>query len=122
MRKMQDLGLNCLVAPEKYTGMHFDNVTISMIVEELSRGCAGMTLAILANCLASEPVLIAGNEEQQDWWFTRACEEENSRLLDSRSPVPIGCFRIATTARKDGDYYILNGTKFYHQWRVAVSM
>ena len=114
VRKMQDLGLNCIVAPEKYTGMHFDNVTISMVVEELSRGCAGMTLAVLANYLASEPVLIAGNEEQQDWWFTRACEEGKLQAFGLTEPgAGSDVSAISTTARKDGGYYVLNGTKCF---------
>jgi len=114
VRKMQDLGLNCIVAPEKYNGMAFDNITISMVIEELSRGCAGMTLAILANCLASEPVLIAGNEEQQDWWFGRACEEGKMQafcLTEAGAGSDVS--GVVTTAKKDGDYYILNGTKCF---------
>ena len=75
VKKMQDLGLNCLVAPEKYNGVYYDASTIAIIAEELCRGCTGIALSVLANNLASEPVLIAGNEEQQEWWFSRACNE-----------------------------------------------
>lgn len=114
VRKMQELGLNCIVAPEKYNGFYYDSITQCMIAEELCRGCTGIALAVLTNCLASEPVLIAGNEEQQDWWFTRACQEGKLQSFAVTEPVAgSNVAGIATTARKDGDYYIINGTKCF---------
>ncbi len=114
IRKMQDLGLNCLIAPEKYNGLHFDAVTIGLIAEELCRGCTGIALAVLAHNLAAEPVLIAGNEEQQDWWFTRACQEGKMQAFCLTEPgAGSDVSGISTTAKKDGDYYILNGSKCF---------
>lgn len=114
VKKMQDLGLNCLVGPEKYNGTYFDSMTICLIAEELCRGCAGIALSVLANNLAAEPVLIAGNEEQQDWWFTRACQEGKIQAFCLTEPgAGSDVSGIATTAKKDGDYYILNGSKCF---------
>jgi len=114
VKKMQDLGLNCIVAPEKYNGFYYDTVTQCMIAEELCRGCTGIALAVLTNCLASEPVLIAGNEEQQDWWFTRACQESKLQAFAVTEPgAGSNVAGISTSAKKDGDYYILNGTKCF---------
>lgn len=114
VRKMQELGLNCLVAPEKYNGFKYDNLTICIIAEELCRGCTGIALSVLANNLASEPVVIAGNEEQQDWWFTRACQEGKMQAFGLTEPgAGSDVAGISTTAKKDGDYYILNGTKCF---------
>lgn len=114
VKKMQELGLNCLVAPEKYNGVYYDAQTIALIAEELCRGCAGIALAVLANNLASEPVLIAGNEEQQDWWFTRACQEGKIQAFCLTEPgAGSDVSNISTTAKLDGDYYILNGTKCF---------
>jgi len=114
VKKMQDLGLNCIVAPEKYNGFYYDTVTQCMIAEELCRGCTGIALAVLTNCLASEPVLIAGNEEQRDWWFTRACQEGKLQAFAVTEPgAGSNVAGISTSAKKDGDYYILNGTKCF---------
>lgn len=114
IRKMQELGLNCLIAPEKYNGTYFDTATIAIIAEELCRGCTGIALSVLAHNLAAEPVLIAGNEEQQDWWFTRACEEGKIQAFCLTEPgAGSDVSGISTTARKDGDYYILNGSKCF---------
>lgn len=114
VKKMQYLGLNCLVGPEKYNGTYFDSMTICLIAEELCRGCTGIALSVLANNLASEPVIIAGNEEQQDWWFTRACQEGKIQAFCLTEPgAGSDVSGIATTAKKDGDYYILNGSKCF---------
>ncbi len=114
VKKMQELGLNCIFAPEKYNGFLYDSVTRCMIAEELCRGCTGIALAVLTNCLASEPVIIAGNEEQQDWWFTRACQEGKLQSFAVTEPgAGSNVAGIGTTAKKEGDYYILNGTKCF---------
>jgi alkylation response protein AidB-like acyl-CoA dehydrogenase len=114
VKKMQELGLNCIVAPEKYNGFAYDSVIQSMIAEELCRGCTGIALAVLTNCLASEPVLIGGNDEQKDWWFTRLCEAGKMASFAVTEPgAGSNVAGIATTARKDGDDYILNGTKCF---------
>ncbi|MGB9846811.1 MAG: acyl-CoA dehydrogenase family protein, partial [Desulfotomaculales bacterium] len=63
VKKMQELGINCMIAPEKYTGVSFDTMTICMVAEELAKGCIGISLPPLANILASEPVIYGANEE-----------------------------------------------------------
>ncbi|MGB4508496.1 MAG: acyl-CoA dehydrogenase family protein, partial [Syntrophomonadaceae bacterium] len=114
VKKMQDLGLNCLVAPEKYNGVYYDASTIAIIAEELCRGCTGIALSVLANNLASEPVLSAGNEEQQEWWFSRACNEGKIQAFCLTEPgAGSDVSNISTTAKADGDFYILNGTKCF---------
>lgn len=114
VKKMQALGLNCLVAPEKYNGVSYDAQTIAIIAEELCRGCTGIGLSVLANNLAAEPVVIAGNEEQQDWWFNRACNEGKIQAFCLTEPgAGSDVSNISTTAKKDGDYYILNGAKCF---------
>ncbi|MGI6421205.1 MAG: acyl-CoA dehydrogenase family protein [Syntrophomonadaceae bacterium] len=75
VKKMHELGIFCMNAPEKYNGMVFGNVTLCMVCEELCRGCLGIGITPLANMLASEPLLYGGNEEQCEWWFPRICEK-----------------------------------------------
>lgn len=114
VKKMQELGIGCMNAPEKYNGMAFDNVTLCMVVEEICKGCLGIAITPLANMLASEPVVYAGTEEQKEWWFTGIC---NVGQLASYAVTEPGAgsdvANISTSAKKDGDYYILNGTKCF---------
>ena len=62
--KALDMGLGALCLPEELGGMGMDNVTMFAIAEELARGDLGIATTLIANCLASFPVLIAGNDEQ----------------------------------------------------------
>jgi alkylation response protein AidB-like acyl-CoA dehydrogenase len=114
VRKMQELGLNCVIAPEKYNGVSYDSVSCSIIAEELCRGCVGIALGVLNNCLGAKPVMIAGTEEQQDWWFNKACCEGAISAFAMTEPgAGSDMAGIRTTAKKDGDHYIINGTKCF---------
>lgn len=57
--------MTALAIPKEYGGAGLDLLTVSMITEELSKGCAGVATICMANALASYPVLIAGTEEQK---------------------------------------------------------
>jgi len=114
VKKMFDLGLNCMNAPEKYNGMVFGNVGLCMVVEELCRGCLGIAITPIANMLASEPVLYGGTEEQWDYWYPGLCEEGKLAAYAVTEPgAGSDVAGLSTTCKKDGDYYILNGTKIF---------
>ena len=114
VKKMQDLGIACMNAPEKYNGTAFGNVTLCMVVEEICKGCLGIAITPLANMLASEPVLYGGTEEQWDWWFPGICEEGKLAAYAVTEPgAGSDVAGISTSAKKDGDYYILNGAKCF---------
>ena len=114
VKKMQDLGIACMNAPEKYNGTAFGNVTLCMVVEEISKGCLGIAITPLANMLASEPVLYGGTEEQWDWWFPGVCEEGKLAAYAVTEPgAGSDVAGISTSAKKDGDCYILNGAKCF---------
>jgi alkylation response protein AidB-like acyl-CoA dehydrogenase len=114
IKKMHELGIGCMNAPEKYNGMFFDNVTLCMVVEEICKGCLGIAISPLVNMLASEPVNFGGSEEQKEWWFSSLC---NNGELASYAVTEPGAGSdvagISTTAKRDGDYYILNGVKCF---------
>lgn len=114
INKMHTLGISCMNAPEKYNGMTFGNLTLCMVCEELSRGCLGIGITPMANMLASEPILYAGNEEQWEWWYSRICHEGKlAAYAVTEAGAGSNVAGIATSAKKDGDYYILNGTKCF---------
>ncbi|MGI6421220.1 MAG: acyl-CoA dehydrogenase family protein [Syntrophomonadaceae bacterium] len=114
VKKMHELGIFCMNAPEKYNGMVFGNVTLCMVCEELCRGCLGIGITPLANMLASEPLLYGGNEEQCEWWFPRICDEGKLAAYAVTEPgAGSDVAGISTSVKKDGDYYIINGTKCF---------
>ncbi len=114
VRKMQELGIACMNAPEKYNGMAFGNVTLCMVTEEICKACLGIAINPLITMLASEPVIYGGTEEQQDWWFPGICGDGQLASYAVTEPnAGSDVAGVSTTARKEGNYYILNGTKCF---------
>ena len=114
IKKCWEVGLMNLAIPRKYGGLGLGAVEQCLTVEELAAGCAGMTTSIYVNSLGAEPILIAGNEEQKEKYLRP--------LIDDLKFVSFACSEpgmgsdvagIKTRVEKDGDHYILNGSKFW---------
>ncbi len=100
--------------PETYGGMGFGVFEMCLVVEELSRICGGIALAFAGTGLGTFPILLFGNEEQKRKYLppiARGQKLAAFAVTEAESGSDIT--QLRTTARKDGDYYILNGTK---QW------
>jgi acyl-CoA dehydrogenase len=113
-RKAFDLGLMTAFIPEAYGGQGLSSLDGCFIVEELAWGCSGVTTSMTANGLALGPILLAGSEEQKrsfvapfatEFRFASFCLTEPGAGSDAGG--------IATTARRDGDGYVLNGRKCF---------
>ncbi|XP_047995341.1 short-chain specific acyl-CoA dehydrogenase, mitochondrial-like isoform X2 [Leguminivora glycinivorella] len=112
IKKLTKLGLMGACVDPEYGGLGLDYLSLAIAVEELSRGCAstGMILSI-HNFLYANLVNERGTEEQKEMF------------LKDYTAGSIGCFalsepgagsdvaNIGTTARRDGDFWILNGKK-----------
>ncbi|MGI6328713.1 MAG: acyl-CoA dehydrogenase family protein [Dethiobacteria bacterium] len=63
LRKLHSVGLHDLAVPEEYGGPGIDSLSYSLIIEQIARGCAGVTVTSSANgnSLALYPLLIGGN-------------------------------------------------------------
>jgi alkylation response protein AidB-like acyl-CoA dehydrogenase len=82
--------------------------------EELAAGCAGITTTIMANSLALTPIVLAGTDEQKKRFLSPLCEKVSLAafcLTEPGAGSDVGA--IATTAVRDGDYYVVNGTKHF---------
>ena len=113
-RKAWELGLMNLNVPAEYGGSGLGLLDQCVIVEELARACAGMTTSVIANCLALEPILLGGSDEQKRRWLAPFCAEY--RLASFCLTEPGGgsdAGAIATRARRDGDGYRLDGEKCF---------
>src|SRR6187399_386133 len=67
--KAHDVGLMNVHLPEEFGGAGLPGFAGMLIGEELSWGCSGICVSIVANTLGSAPVLIAGTEEQKREWL-----------------------------------------------------
>ena len=113
MEKAADMGLLNLIVPEEYGGPGLDSVTVAMIYEELGKGCAGIATSMAANSLASYPILLSGTEEQKVEHCNLLNEGGLAAFALTEPNAGSDAGGVATTAVKDGDNYILNGTKAF---------
>jgi acyl-CoA dehydrogenase len=83
-----------------------------LVVEELARGCGGIATSIMANDLGMTPILLGGSDAQRKEWLTHFTQE--FRLIAFCLSEPAAGSDVAglqLLAEKDGDHYVLNGTK-----------
>jgi butyryl-CoA dehydrogenase len=98
--------------PEEYGGKGAGVLDLCLVVEELSRACPGIGVAYSVNALGSFPIIIGATEEQKQKYLPGIATGENLvafGLSEEASGSDAGSLR--TTAEKDGDDYVLNGTK-----------
>ncbi len=114
MKKAFEIGYLTSNIPTELGGLGFTNIQNAVVCEELAWGCAGMYTSIMANTLATMPIVLFGNDEQKKEFLepltkeiSYACFGLTEREAGSDNSA------IKTTAKKDGDDYILNGSKTF---------
>jgi acyl-CoA dehydrogenase len=112
--KAHEVGLMNPHVPEEYGGTGLPGFDGMLIGEELSWGCAGIAVSIIANTLGAGPVLIGGSDEQKREWLPPLLEEPILCSFGLTEPdAGSDVARIKTTAVRRGDEYVLNGSKTF---------
>ncbi|MBD0338752.1 MAG: acyl-CoA dehydrogenase family protein [Thermoleophilia bacterium] len=112
--KAHELGLMNVHVPEEQGGLGLPCFEGMLIGEELSWGCAGVAVSIVANTLGAAPVILAGSEEQKAEWLPPLLEEPILCSFGLTEPdAGSDVARIRTTAVRQGDDYVLNGSKTF---------
>ncbi|MEK7019090.1 acyl-CoA dehydrogenase AcdA [Bacillus sp. FSL R9-9410] len=113
--QMAELGLTGIPWPEEYGGIGSDYLAYVIAVEELSRVCASTGVTLSAHTsLAGWPIFKFGTEEQKQKFLRPMAEGKKIGaygLTEPSSGSDAGGMR--TTAKRDGDHYILNGSKIF---------
>jgi len=113
-RKAHALGLMNLNVPAELGGSGLSLFEQCLIVEELAYACGGMTTSIIANCLALEPILLGGTDEQKQRFLAPFCADYH--LASFALTEPSGgsdAGGLKTRARRDGDAYVIDGEKCF---------
>ncbi|MEZ7980278.1 MAG: acyl-CoA dehydrogenase family protein [Myxococcota bacterium] len=112
LAKAWELGLSHTGIPEELGGVGLSVVAACVGVEELSRGCSGITTSIISNDLALNPILLGGSDDQRREWLGQ-CSDSFKLMAFCLSEPGAGSdvAGLQLLAEKDGDDYILNGTK-----------
>ncbi len=113
VKKAQSLGLTTLNVPDVYGGMDLSLVEESLVTEELAWGCSGISLAITISSLAALPIIIAGNETQKKEYLGQLVDGKLAAYCVTEPGAGSDVSAIKTSARREGDHYILNGTKTF---------
>ncbi|HEX9067931.1 MAG TPA: acyl-CoA dehydrogenase family protein [Ktedonobacterales bacterium] len=113
VKKAGELGLTSFAFPEDLGGLGVtDELTNCLITEELARGCAGVATVLGGTHLASIPILIGATDEQKKRLLKPIVEKNGLAAMALTEPdAGSDVAAMTTTARRDGDHYILNGTK-----------
>jgi len=100
--------------PSEYEGLGGGIFEMCIVVEELSRVCGGIALSYAASGLGTIPIILFGTEEQKKKYLPRLAAGEILAAFGLTEPnAGSDAAGIKTTAKPDGDSYVLNGTK---QW------
>eukprot|EP00753_Platysulcus_tardus_P002706 PLAT11823.1.p2 GENE.PLAT11823.1~~PLAT11823.1.p2 ORF type:complete len:406 (+),score=211.33 PLAT11823.1:36-1253(+) len=112
--KAWELGLVNPDVPASCGGMELSAVDSIIITEELAYGCTGVSTALLANGLASAPLLVAGSEEQKKEYLGRLVEAPLKASYCVTEPgAGSDVAGIRTRAERKGDDWVLNGSKMW---------
>src|SRR5438105_8318841 len=112
--KAHELGLMNVHVPEEYGGPGLSAFDGALIGEELSWGCAGMAVAIVANGLGIAPLLVAGTDDQKQRLVAPLVDEPilcSFALTEPDAGSDVA--RMKSTAERRGDEYVLNGSKMF---------
>ena len=114
VEQMRELGLFGVTIPEEYGGMGLDLTTYAMIVEELSRGWISISGIVNTHFIGSYLLMKFGTDDQRERLLPRMATGE-IRAAFSLSEPGLGSDvqAISTRAKKDGDDWIVNGTKMW---------
>ena len=113
IRQLAELGLMGVAYPEEYGGAGMDTVSYMIAVEAISRYCAATGVIVSAHTsLAVDPIYTFGTEEQKKRYLPALCHGERLGCLCLTEPdAGSDVAAIKTTAKLEGDKWILNGTK-----------
>ena len=109
-----EAGLMGVSMPEEYEGFGGGVLEYCLVAEELSRGCLGIATSVVASGLGAMPILLFGNPEQKEKYLPDIAKGKKLAafgLTEADAGSDAGAIR--TVAVRQGNGYLLNGTK---QW------
>jgi alkylation response protein AidB-like acyl-CoA dehydrogenase len=111
---MKEMGLFGITVPEEYGGLDLDPVSFALVFEEIARGWMGIAGILGSHSLACRLIAMHGTDEQKQKYLPElATGERRSGIGLTEPDAGTDLQGIRTTARLDGDHYVVNGAKMW---------
>jgi alkylation response protein AidB-like acyl-CoA dehydrogenase len=112
-QKMGEQGFMGVVVPEEYGGTGLNYQAYITIIEEIAKVCSSIGLSLAAhNSLGTNHIYMFGSEEQKMKYLPKLASGEHLAFWGlTEANTGSDAMRMKCVAQKDGDYYIINGTK-----------
>lgn len=111
---MKAMGLFGITVPEEYGGLDLDPVAFALVFEEIARGWMGIAGILGSHSLACRLIAMHGTEEQRQMYLPElATGARRSGIGLTEADAGTDLQGIRTTARLDGDHYVVNGAKMW---------
>jgi alkylation response protein AidB-like acyl-CoA dehydrogenase len=109
---MKELGLFGMTVPEEYGGLDVDMVSFAIVFEEIAKGWMGIAGILGSHSLSSWMIAKHGTDAQKAKYLPELATGERRTGIGLTEPdAGTDLQGIKTTARREGDVYIVNGTK-----------
>ncbi|MDD5431981.1 MAG: acyl-CoA dehydrogenase family protein [Candidatus Omnitrophica bacterium] len=114
IKVIAEAGLFGLFIPEEYGGMGINVMNLCLATEELSKACGGIAVCYAASALGTFPIVLFGNEEQKKKYLPDLASGKKVAAFGITEPeAGSDASAIKTTAKKEGDHYVINGLKHF---------
>ena len=111
---MKDMGLFGITVPEEYGGLDLDPVSFGLVFEEIARGWMGIAGILGSHSLACRLIAMHGTEEQKSKYLPDlATGKRRTGIGLTEADAGTDLQGIRTTARLEGDHYVINGSKMW---------
>jgi alkylation response protein AidB-like acyl-CoA dehydrogenase len=113
LKELAALGAFGVAVPEQYGGAGLDYVSLALVLEEIAAGDGGTsTIISVNNCPVCSIAMMYANEEQKERWLRPLAQGELLGAFALTEPhTGSDAAALRTTASRDGDSYVINGTK-----------
>jgi alkylation response protein AidB-like acyl-CoA dehydrogenase len=114
MKAMAQADLFGIYIPEEYGGLGKKSLELCICVEELSKACLGVSTSFAANALGTYPILLHGSDAQKKKYLPDIAAGKKLVAFGlTEANAGSDASGVQTTARLEGNEYVINGTK---QW------
>ena len=112
--RLKELGLFGATIPQEYGGLELDVTTYAMVVEQLCRGWMSLSGVLNTHLMLAYMLRMHGTDEQKQRYLPAMARGEHRGALCLTEPHAGSDVQgIKTTAKRDGDHYVINGSKMF---------